>query len=152
MKQFIKYITNPIGGILKKGQMRSTHNWRACMVRCMNVDEARGICKDHSRWRSVVSAYPHGRKEWVYIYVIYAKKTSAHHIVTLQHRVYHLAVILSSRVPYARKHKHKFLEYTRNRIYAFKLVFQKHLNSYNRTFSMKDSRVFRVAFLGFRTV
>ena len=28
------------------------------MIRCMNVDEARGVFKDRSRWRSVVSAYP----------------------------------------------------------------------------------------------
>ena len=28
----------------------------------MNVDEAIGLCKDRSRWRSVVSAYPHGKK------------------------------------------------------------------------------------------
>ena len=33
---------------------------RACMIRCMNV-EARGACKDRSRWRSVVS-YPYGKK------------------------------------------------------------------------------------------
>ena len=25
----------------------------------MNVDESRGVCKDRSRWRSVVSAYPY---------------------------------------------------------------------------------------------
>ena len=26
------------------------------------VDEAKGVCKDRSRWHSVVSAYPHGKK------------------------------------------------------------------------------------------
>ena len=31
-------------------------------IRCMNVDEARGVCNDLSRWCSVVSAYPHGKK------------------------------------------------------------------------------------------
>ena len=31
----------------------------ACMIRCMNVDKARGVCKDRNRWRSVVS-YPLG--------------------------------------------------------------------------------------------
>ena len=51
-----------IGKILQKGQVRSTRNRRACMTRCMNVDEAKGVCKDRSRWRSVVSAYPHGKK------------------------------------------------------------------------------------------
>ena len=39
-------------------QVRSTRNRRACM----NVDEARGLCMDRSRWRSVISAYPHGKK------------------------------------------------------------------------------------------
>ena len=46
---------------LQKGQVR-THNRRACMIRCMNVDEARVVCKDRSRWRSVVSAYSHAEK------------------------------------------------------------------------------------------
>ena len=49
-----------IGEVLQKSQVRSTRNRRACMIRCMNVVEARGVCKDRSRWRSVVSAYPHG--------------------------------------------------------------------------------------------
>ena len=43
------------------------------MIRCMNVDEARGVCKDRSRWLSVVSvwlsAYLYGKKAWVYVYV-----------------------------------------------------------------------------------
>ena len=34
-----------IGDILQKGQVRSTRNRRACMIRCMNVDETRGVCK-----------------------------------------------------------------------------------------------------------
>ena len=33
------------------------------MGQYMNVDEARGVCKDLSSWRSVVSTYPHGKKE-----------------------------------------------------------------------------------------
>ena len=45
-----------IGEVLQKGQVHCTRNRRACMIRCMNVDEARGVCKDRSRWRSVVSA------------------------------------------------------------------------------------------------
>ena len=28
-----------IGEVLQKGQVRSTRNRRACMIRCMNVDE-----------------------------------------------------------------------------------------------------------------
>ena len=35
-----------IGEVLQKGQVRSTRNRRACMIRCMNVDEARGVSKD----------------------------------------------------------------------------------------------------------
>ena len=54
-----------IGKILQKGQVCSTRNWRVCMTRCMNPDEAKGVCKDHSRWRSVVSAYPHGKSMYV---------------------------------------------------------------------------------------
>ena len=33
-----------IGGVLQKGQVRNTRNWRAGMIRCMNMDEARGVC------------------------------------------------------------------------------------------------------------
>ena len=34
----------------------------------MNVDEVRGVIyKDPSRWRSVVSAYVHGKKARVYV-------------------------------------------------------------------------------------
>ena len=43
----------------------------------MNVDEAKGVCKDRSWWRSVVSAYPHGKKrEFMYICMC----TKAHYI------------------------------------------------------------------------
>ena len=47
-----------IGEVLPKGQVRSTHFRRSCLIRCMNVDKARGVRKDRGRWRSVVSAYP----------------------------------------------------------------------------------------------
>ena len=33
------------------------------------MDEARGVCKDRSMWRSVVSAYPHGKNSYVCMYV-----------------------------------------------------------------------------------
>ena len=33
-----------IGEVLQKGQVRRTRNLRACMIRCMNVDETRGVC------------------------------------------------------------------------------------------------------------
>ena len=55
--------------VLQKGQVRSTRNWRACMIRCINVDEARGVRKDRSTWCSVVSGYPMGkRREFMYVY------------------------------------------------------------------------------------
>ena len=61
--------TDPIGEVLQKGRVRSTHNLRACMTKCMNVDKAKGVCKDCSRWRSVVSAYPKGKKASVYVFM-----------------------------------------------------------------------------------
>ena len=63
--------------VLQKGQVRSTRYRRACMIRCMNVDEATRVCADRSRWRSVVSAYNHLKgHEFMYIY----KKTKKVHI------------------------------------------------------------------------
>ena len=59
--------TYPIGEVLQKGQVRSIRNRRACKIRCMNVDEAKGVRKDRSRWHSVVSAHPHGKKVLVYV-------------------------------------------------------------------------------------
>ena len=58
-----------IGEVLQKGQVRCTRNWRACMIRCMNVDDSSAVCKDCSRLRSVVSAHPHGeRGEFMYVF------------------------------------------------------------------------------------
>ena len=51
-----------IGEVFQKGQVRSTRNRRACIIKCMNIDEARGVCKDRSRRSSVVFEYPHGKK------------------------------------------------------------------------------------------
>ena len=45
-----------IGKVLQKGQVRSTRNRRACRILCMNLDEAKAVCKDRSRWRSGVFA------------------------------------------------------------------------------------------------
>ena len=57
-----------IGKVLQKSRMHSNHNRRACMSRCMNVDEAKRVCKDRSRWSSVISAYSHGkRREFMYV-------------------------------------------------------------------------------------
>ena len=51
-----------ISEVLQKGRVRSTRNRRACMTRCMNMDEAKGINKYRSRRRSVVFAYSHRKK------------------------------------------------------------------------------------------
>ena len=51
-----------IGDVLRKGQIKSTLNQRACMKRLMNVEEAKEVCKDRSKWKDVVSAYPSGKK------------------------------------------------------------------------------------------
>ena len=60
-----------IGEILQKGQVLSTRNRRVCMVRYINVEDARGVCKNRSRWRSVVSDYPHGKNcEFMMSYVL----------------------------------------------------------------------------------
>lgn len=60
--------TDLIGDVLQKGQVRSTYNRCACMTRCMDVNEAKGVCKNCSRWRSIVSAYPMGKRhEFMYI-------------------------------------------------------------------------------------
>ena len=47
-----------------------TRNRCACMIRCMNVDEARRVCKDRSRWCYVVSDM---KKAWIYVCVMYAQ-------------------------------------------------------------------------------
>jgi hypothetical protein len=47
-----------IGEVLEKGQVRSTRNRRACMRNSMTVEKAKGVCKDRSKWKEVISAYP----------------------------------------------------------------------------------------------
>ncbi|KAI5642326.1 reverse transcriptase (RNA-dependent DNA polymerase) domain-containing protein [Phthorimaea operculella] len=51
-----------IGDVLKKGQVKSTLNRRACMKRLMNVEEAKEVCQDRSKWKDVVSAYLSGKE------------------------------------------------------------------------------------------
>ncbi|GBP46523.1 hypothetical protein EVAR_45943_1 [Eumeta japonica] len=48
-----KSCADHIGGILKRGQVLSSRNRRACMQRLMDVSEAREICKDRTMWMSV---------------------------------------------------------------------------------------------------
>jgi hypothetical protein len=45
-------------GKLEKGQVRSTRNRRACMRNLMTAEEAKGVCKDRSKWKEAISAYP----------------------------------------------------------------------------------------------
>jgi hypothetical protein len=51
-----------IGEVLEKGQVRSTRNRRACMRTLMTVEEAKGVCKDRSMWKDVISDYPKGKR------------------------------------------------------------------------------------------
>jgi hypothetical protein len=46
-----------IENILKEG-VRSTKCRKACMRACMRVEEAKDVCRDKVKWRSVLSAYP----------------------------------------------------------------------------------------------
>jgi hypothetical protein len=50
-----------IGEVLEKGQVKSTRN-RACIWNLMTVEEAKGVCKDRSKWKEVTSAYPKGKR------------------------------------------------------------------------------------------
>jgi hypothetical protein len=51
-----------IGEVLEKGQVRSTRSRRACMKNLMTVEEAKDVCKDRSKWKEVISAYPKGKR------------------------------------------------------------------------------------------
>ena len=65
LKRTYSYI-DLIGEVLQKGQVRSS------LIRCINVDEARRVCKDRSRRRSLVSAYPHSkRREFMYVRMVF---------------------------------------------------------------------------------
>ena len=35
--------------VLQESQVLSTRNWRACMTRFMNMEEAIGVCKDRTK-------------------------------------------------------------------------------------------------------
>ncbi|GBP56939.1 hypothetical protein EVAR_33996_1 [Eumeta japonica] len=56
-----KSYANHIDGILKNGQILSTRNRRDCKKKLMGVSEAREVCKDHTMWKSIVSAYSSGK-------------------------------------------------------------------------------------------
>jgi hypothetical protein len=44
--------------VLEKGQVRSTRNRRACIRNLVTLEEAKCVCKDRSKWKEVISAYP----------------------------------------------------------------------------------------------
>jgi hypothetical protein len=48
--------------VLEKGQVRSTRNRRACMRNLMTVEEAKGVFKDRSKWKEVISTCPEGKR------------------------------------------------------------------------------------------
>ena len=61
-RKFYEYVFGGINNtIAMKGQVRSytrssrTRSRRVCMIRCMNGDKARRVCKDRNRWRSMYS-------------------------------------------------------------------------------------------------
>jgi hypothetical protein len=40
------------------------------MRNLMTVEEAKGVCKDHSKWKEVISAYPKGnRRDVLYVFM-----------------------------------------------------------------------------------
>jgi hypothetical protein len=43
-----------IGEGIEKGQVKCTRNRRACMWNLMTVEEAKGVCKDRSKWKEVI--------------------------------------------------------------------------------------------------
>jgi hypothetical protein len=51
-----------IGEVLEQGQVKSTRNRRACMRNLMKVQEAKAVCKDRSKWKEVISAYPNEKR------------------------------------------------------------------------------------------
>ena len=47
---------NTVSKILEEGHVKSMRTLRrACMKRFITVDEAKGVCRDHIVWRSVLS-------------------------------------------------------------------------------------------------
>jgi hypothetical protein len=47
--------------VLEKGQVKSSRNRRTCMTNLMKVEEGKDVCKDRSKWKEVISAYPNGK-------------------------------------------------------------------------------------------
>ena len=47
---------NVVDEILKEGNVRSLKNRRACQKRCMNVNEAKAVCRDRLAWRKIVKS------------------------------------------------------------------------------------------------
>jgi hypothetical protein len=43
-------------------EVKGTRSRRACVRSLMKVEEARGVGKDRSKWKEVISAYPNGKQ------------------------------------------------------------------------------------------
>jgi hypothetical protein len=56
-EDLVKYFLT-IGEVLEKAQFKRARNRRACMKHFMTVEEAKGVCKDHGKWKEVISACP----------------------------------------------------------------------------------------------
>jgi hypothetical protein len=57
-----------IDEVLEKGQVKSTRNQRACMSNLITVEEAKGVCKDLSKRKEGISAYPNRRDVCMYVW------------------------------------------------------------------------------------
>jgi hypothetical protein len=51
-----------VGEVIKKGQVWSTRNRRVRMRNLLTVEEGKRVCKDRSKWKEVISAYPKGKR------------------------------------------------------------------------------------------
>jgi hypothetical protein len=56
-----------IGEVLEKGQVKSSRNRRACLRNLMTLEEAKGVCKDRSKWKEAIPAYPKGKRALCYV-------------------------------------------------------------------------------------
>jgi hypothetical protein len=61
-------IIDQIREVLEKGQVRSKYPKPASVHgNLMTVEQAKGVCKDRSKWKEVISAYPKGKRAWYYV-------------------------------------------------------------------------------------
>jgi hypothetical protein len=48
-------------------EMYQTLNRRPCIRNFITAEEAKGVCKDRSKWKEVISAYPKGKRVLCYV-------------------------------------------------------------------------------------